>query len=128
MHATLGNAVCYLLGIAAAIVLSWGLWMQKQPAGTAWMPYWRQHAATNLTSAIVALLAMSLWLSGNLSGLAGLFHDTLAGIGVTVPEKEIPVEMGTSAIAGAVIDVAARSFVRRIATFFENGHGAKPGN
>ncbi len=107
--------ILYLFGTALCTAFRWGLWMQKQPAGTSWGGYWRSHAATNLVSLTVAVVVGALWLTGNLLGVATLFQGLLANVGVTLPtDQVVPVEYGTALAAGFFFDLTSRFLVRAI--------------
>ena len=108
--------ICYLFGTGLCTAFRWMLWASRQGpvrSWRQWMPYWSQHAATNITSLIVALVVGTLWLTGRLRAVAGLFEGVLAGFGVKLPaDQVVPVEYGTAIAAGFFFDLTSRWAIR----------------
>ena len=99
------NALLYIVGVGMARLLLWGLWVKERPAGAPVTPYFRQNLGEIMTSFAITSVAMGLWLSGNLSGLASQFSDLLPA-SLTFGEQ-IQVSAVSSLVAGAVIELAA---------------------
>lgn len=109
------NILGYVIGVLAHVAFKWTEWAREQQKPFRWRDYWDDHGAANIGSAIAALVFGGLWVTGILGGLisavlAGVF-GFIAGGEVAVA---LPVDPGTSILAGYVMDSIARHITKRL--------------
>lgn len=113
----------YLLGMLGCVAWKWARWMQRQSKGTPWPVYWEHGLSENISSGIVTLLAYGLWSSGLLLSAASAVHQALTGIHEPLT---IGISSYTSAVAGFVIDYAARWLGPKLAKVFGGSEEGEP--
>jgi hypothetical protein len=60
------NALCYVLGCGFGMLLGFGLWASKQPAGATVRAWWTARFPANVISIAIAGLGAGVWLDGTL--------------------------------------------------------------